>query len=569
MLACSNAGLQAVGDGVQTVDNELSVSGRFCASAPDEVAFPIKLMIVIDQSASLQCTDPGNARLAALNEVGQQLDQEPNVEFAVVGFASWSRITDFTSDWSEASAALRADNGQGGPATDYQGSLATAVRVLEEDMIRSGPGLVARSRYVVVFLSDGIPEPRCRAGCDDGDTLPDSLYGVCNTNQEIPDSEYVDLRSPCSEYNQEPQILQRVQDLVDLGPAYGAGEVRLHSLLLFAPQEEVAAACGDVSAFGYDPDEAEPLLRSIAAAGGGTFRDVNTSQEVDFLDFGYESLQAPFVLSELFATNLSTLPSLTGPVNDSDNDGLSDEAEFGAGLDRLVGDSDGDGFSDRFEWDWATRGFDATDPDIPALPCFDVEDRDGDGLSACEEAFVGTDPLQPDSDGDRLLDGYELRVGLDPTLLDTRLDIDLDGIPAIDEVRAGTDPTEFEADDLRLERVRWRVDEVAKADADGACYDFEFENLRLTTTVGEGQDKGRNRIVVYAHEAPAGLSGGRGRIWASCVEARYLTEQFKIPAEGAIGPLHPERFVEVGLFDLDAHCLPAGEAPFGPPEWAD
>lgn len=576
LVACSNAGLQPVGGGAETIDNALAVDGRFCTSAPDEVVFPIKLLVVIDQSASLQCTDPGNARLAALNAVGQQLDREPNVEFGVIGFASWSRIVDFTSDWSEASAALRPDNGQGGPATDYQGSLATAVRVLEEDMVRSGPALVARSRYIVVFLSDGVPEPRCRAGCDDGGTVPDSLYGVCNTSEEIPDTEYVDMRSPCPDYNQEPQILQRVQDLVDLGEVYGAGEVRVHTLLLFAPPEEVAQVCGDVSGFGYVREEAEPLLRSIATAGGGTFRDVNTSEAIDFLDFGYESLEAPFVVSELYAANLTTLPSPEGAINDSDSDGLDDETEFGADLDRLGSDTDGDGFSDRFEWSWVTRGFDPTDPDIPALGCTDPEDRDGDGLAACEEAFLGSDPLQTDTDGDRIHDGMERRLGMDPTTVDTLLDTDLDGVPAIEEIRLGTHPAQHEPDDLDIELIRSRVEEapVERPDtgvdepAEGACYDFRFENLRLTTTVGDGESKGRNRVVVYAHEAPAGLSGGRGRIHASCVEARYLGEQFKNPASGAIGPVHPDRFVELGFFDPDEHCLPVGEDPSLPPKWA-
>jgi len=572
LAACSNAGLQPIGAGVETLDNALAVEGRFCVSEPDEVVFPIKLLIVIDQSASLQCTDPGNARLAALNAVGQQLDREPNVQFAVIGFASWSRITDFTSDWSEAAAALRPDNGQGGPATDYQGSLATAVRVLEEDMVRAGPAVVARSRYIVAFLSDGVPEPRCNAGCNDGDAPPDSLYGVCNTAEEIPDTDYVDLRSPCPDYNQPPQILQRVQDLVDLGEIYGAGEVKLHTMLLFAPPEEVAAVCGDVSAFGYDPDEAEPLLRSIATAGGGTFRDVNTSQTIDFLDFGYESLEAPFVVNELYAVNVSTLPTPSGPVIDSDSDGLDDVTEFGAGLERLVRDSDGDGFSDHFEWTWAPRGFDATDPDVPALGCADPEDRDGDGLAACEESFIGSDPLLTDSDGDRIHDGMEQRLGMDPTVDDTRLDTDLDGTPAIDEVRVGTHPGRYEADDLRLELVRtWVAERERTADTGidepPACYDFRFENLRLGTTVGEGRDKGRNRVMIYAHEAPAGLSGGRGRIWASCVEARYLGDRFKDPAGGEIGPLNPDRFVELGLFDPETHCLPTGAPASVVPEW--
>jgi hypothetical protein len=50
-------------------------------------------------------------------------------------------------------------------------------------------------------------------------------------------------------------------------------------------------------------------------------------------------------------------------------------------------------------------------PTATPTPC---PDTDGDGLTDCEEAVLGTDPLKPDTDGDGCTDGQE--VGLDPTL---------------------------------------------------------------------------------------------------------------------------------------------------------
>ena len=48
------------------------------------------------------------------------------------------------------------DPSQGlGPATDYQGALATALRLLESDMVESGVAVRARTRYIVTFISDG------------------------------------------------------------------------------------------------------------------------------------------------------------------------------------------------------------------------------------------------------------------------------------------------------------------------------------------------------------------------------------------------------------------------------
>lgn len=68
-----------------------------------------------------------------------------------------------------------------------------------------------------------------------------------------------------------------------------------------------------------------------------------------------------------------------------------------------------------------------------------VEDKDGDGLTAAEEAFYGTDPLNPDTDGDGYTDGDEVRAGYDP-LGPGKLDSDNDDFPDPDEREFGTDP---------------------------------------------------------------------------------------------------------------------------------
>ena len=58
---------------------------------------------------------------------------------------------------------------KGYPAT-YQGALSSSLRLLEADMIAAGPALRSRSKYRVIFVSDGAPEPRCRLGCEDDQT---------------------------------------------------------------------------------------------------------------------------------------------------------------------------------------------------------------------------------------------------------------------------------------------------------------------------------------------------------------------------------------------------------------
>ena len=42
--------------------------------------------------------------------------------------------------------------------------------MIEQDMLNSPISLRARTKYIVMFISDGVPEPRCDAGCEDDAT---------------------------------------------------------------------------------------------------------------------------------------------------------------------------------------------------------------------------------------------------------------------------------------------------------------------------------------------------------------------------------------------------------------
>ena len=94
----------------------------------------------------------------------------------------------------------------------------------------------------------------------------------------------------------------------------------------------------------------------------------------------------------------------------------------------LGGDSDGDGIPD--DWEIA-HGLNPND-EFDAL-----EDPDHDGLSNLAEYQQGTDPSNPDTDGDGLLDGDEVnRYHTNPLVADTDGDGLRDGL----EVRTGSDP---------------------------------------------------------------------------------------------------------------------------------
>ena len=119
---------------------------------------------------------------------------------------------------------------------------------------------------------------------------------------------------------------------------------------------------------------------------------------------------------------------------DADGDGLSNAFEITqSGTDWQRADTDDDGLSDFAEWNGTTDPF---DPDC-----------DGDGLLDGAEVFLGTDPLDDDTDGDDMPDGWEVELGVDP--LDDAdpnpsHDGDGDGLSCLEEARFGTSP--FAAD---------------------------------------------------------------------------------------------------------------------------
>ena len=104
-------------------------------------------------------------------------------------------------------------------------------------------------------------------------------------------------------------------------------------------------------------------------------------------------------------------------VADTDGDGLDDYEEVAVyGTDPCEEDSDGDGLPDTWECHYCDDGFDPVVPNVndAGLGTGPDDDLDLDGLTNREEYEWGTDPGEPDTDGDGVDDGSEVEVGFDP-----------------------------------------------------------------------------------------------------------------------------------------------------------
>ncbi|MCB6615477.1 VWA domain-containing protein [Ruminococcus sp. 210702-SL.1.03] len=172
---------------------------------------------------------------------------------------------------------------------------------------------------------------------------------------------------------------------------------------------------------------------------------------------------------------------------DTDDDGLPNLIEKEIGSDPYNPDTDGDNLPDGYEA--LTLGTDPTKPDTDENGVSDYdEDFDNDGLSNGQEYELGTGPYNEDTDGDGLKDGEEINTyGTDPLKVDT----DEDGLEDGDEIYFETDPLNPDSDgngisDGDEKRLQTFIHEVENDDCAVTEVRVSMEgtgNLQKTTTV--------------------------------------------------------------------------------------
>jgi hypothetical protein len=569
-------------------NDTLQVAGRVCPRASQALDFPLRVLFVVDGSESMEITDPVDpvtgetGRQTAVREAWTRLLADGAAGTVKVGITRFSAqaqsrtVVDadgdglpdsFFTDDAELLEVATASLAATDRTTNYLNALDEAYFELRTELLRTEAASLARSRYVVVFVSDGLPD---ESGTE----------GRRNTQGAIVDA---------------------VGGITDLAALFGVGAFAFHTVYLSAGRGPAV------------DQPAQDLLGAMAGAGAGVYRSVPSGEALGFLHLDLTRIRRVFALRSITAVNLQALqsaaqlpdpvieawdalaykdanddgrPSCGDPLLDSDGDGLADLRERRVGTDPFDPDTDRDGVRDWLEVALGSSGLDPLDPTdsgcraldlvVDRPGCLDADgdlrcdcgpdsadmdgdgrcddpDTDGDGLNDCEEVYLGTSRTVVDTDADGLPDLLEARAGTSPVARDGADDLDWDRTDNGFEVRTAGDPWCDDAPSRSQTAYAWTLEEEPGVGAD-VCMRFRLENVTLLPTA-DPADPGHNRVLLFAGEAAYDDPGTYAGWRVACVEARYLLEtDQRTPASGQM-EITDADFVDLRVFDARVHCV--------------
>jgi len=462
---------------------KVALAGSFLTESPDEINFPVKVLFAIDCSLSMgdeeygieAGSDPYFLRIDAARDFINEYNSNENTSFAVMLWSNtvFETTGGFTKDPEVLDDILT--DVQNDTTTDYLGTLDEAFVDLRNDIVSSSEDDRVRSKYIVVFLSDGVPNAQ-------GQTQADA------------------------------DIFSSVDDIYDMVTDYGVGSFNLHTFLLLGN-------------FGNDAygqarqEEAETTLRGMAERGNGQFRLFENAEAVDFISIVDMRLTVEYDVKYLVAYNYNIRPGIELVYVDSDGDGLTDEEEELYGTDPTLKDSDFDGFSDFFEIKVSSPGHVLDPLDASDSICDEGAigiDSDYDGMSDCEEYVKGTQRLNPDTDLDGIPDGIEFLTGTNPLEIQSNTDTDFDGVLDWLEVQRHTNVT---SNDPKIQDRNGysydiqdgglvEIDQGTEMASHVRMYNFNVSNIDLADTLeyvtedGTLWHEGDNLIRFYLAEVP-------------------------------------------------------------------
>ncbi|MEM1414343.1 MAG: hypothetical protein AAGH15_05565, partial [Myxococcota bacterium] len=428
--SCSDASLFGRDEpGVEA--DRVTLSGRICTRDAISEDLPLRLVIAADRSNGplFGSFDPVGERVEELSAFLQLALRDDSTEAAVIGYAARTiklapENGNFTQNVSELDAAIRSlalaqPCAAVDSCRDFLGAVRSARALVEGDIAEARAGARSLTQYSVVLIVAGEQQP-LSPGC-----RVDATPLACQGEVER----------------------AAVADFVDFVEGSGALGLKLHVLHLAAdPDPRVN-------------DDLGRRLEQMAFVGGGSYRRLENVSGLNVADLNVFQQRSPLRVKSLVAFNPAARVAPTGPLVDSDADGLADVRELELGTDPLLRDTDGDQVGD---WVEVLANLDPLVAEVPSA-CRTVDDlfadRELDGLTDCEELVLGTDPNLADGDGDGLPDLAEV-IGLTNFLFaDGELDEDGDGTPNGEEVRQHTDPTSADLEAQLSFGYRYEVDD--------------------------------------------------------------------------------------------------------------
>jgi len=444
------------------------IEGDLCTDDPTEVAFPLKVAVVVDGGVAGGLDD----RVAALSALVKRYDgSSVAFDILLMGESTESLTQGFTSDAATIQAAIQAVGASVSALRNYEAAMLAATTDIESDLLGTSPGVRSRTHYALNFVAQGAPTP----------SLP-TLW--CGANQLTPGT------SACTTQFDANFCPNQV-------PAPADCELQLYTtvvteLATFVRQNGALDFIGHFYEVGTDP-RAAAILSGMTLAAKGAFAQ-QAAGALNLLDTALIDPNSQFQLRELVVWNANAILRDGVPQPDSDGDGLTDDEEAAIGTDPTKPDTDGDGVGDKIEYSLQYPGSEFN-PLVAGKfkECVNLKapfpDSDGDGLNDCEEAVVGTSAFLQDTDRDGIPDPLEVLRGVYPLVDDRLYDTDGDGMRNGLELEQATDPSTNDSA-AAVANAYTRSIVVAGADGGAAAVllspnpEYPFPGVRIDTVNG-------------------------------------------------------------------------------------